>query len=555
MNFDDLTTKPCIAEVPDPAPAVPTVDTPDGEDPDNTQPILILKPGFTLAEPGTNVQFRTYLLSDDGVETEVTTGLSYRSSDHGIVTIGAASGKGSTAGAGIVSISVEWQDMMAYAEVQVVGSCQNVNVGMAIIIDNSRSMGQVFTEPPVGAGQTAYATKLSYARALAHAFAGDLNPYKDQLSVWSFNSSPNLEEDLPVLDTQTKINETQDAILQISQTQEGTDLEAAFEDAKNQLEAAEAAGTIDRHAIIILSDGEASQGSNPIALANTYKSTGGSVICVGFRAHGDGFKILRKMATEGMFLNALKGNTDTTGLLLRGFKGYFCAGNCLPEGGETAFVAALNYTAFENFDVGGVVDLIGGVPPNELFDLIPGNGLYVDLSGSSEPWRGSLQSKTAFNVEAGKTYKISVWIAGNQRSENTGYQVTTRFLNPEDSVFAVETIDDWDQDFTLYEYEFVAPSTDTGKVYIEQSATPDFAFGNLLSRVKFENVTDAVDLLDDDFDGENEVFIADPCPNLDSGGGYGYTKCYGFGCPSDAPEEQAADTDPHPVLEPLNFVP
>ena len=48
--------------------------------------------------------------------------------------------------------------------------------------------------------------------------------------------------------------------------------------------------------------------------------------------------------------------------------------------GENGGVGALNYTGFANFSVSnGLVDLIG----NGFFDFLPGNGLYVDLDGST----------------------------------------------------------------------------------------------------------------------------------------------------------------------------
>lgn len=75
----------------------------------------------------------------------------------------------------------------------------------------------------------------------------------------------------------------------------------------------------------------------------------------------------------------------------------------------------LNYTNFPNWDViVGAVDLIGknsaGV---ELFDLLPGNGLYVDLAGSGG--MGTIRTKSTFNFTNGHTFKITCYVAGNQR--------------------------------------------------------------------------------------------------------------------------------------------
>ncbi len=55
----------------------------------------------------------------------------------------------------------------------------------------------------------------------------------------------------------------------------------------------------------------------------------------------------------------------------------------------------LNYAGFANWDVlDGFVDLIG----NGFFDLLPGNGLYVDLDGSTGD-AGKLISKTTFTLD------------------------------------------------------------------------------------------------------------------------------------------------------------
>jgi hypothetical protein len=73
----------------------------------------------------------------------------------------------------------------------------------------------------------------------------------------------------------------------------------------------------------------------------------------------------------------------------------------------------LNYSAFANFNVsnggtGGAVDLIG----NGFFDFYPGNGLYVDICGSSAAC-GVLATKQTFPAGS---YTVTLGIAGNARS-------------------------------------------------------------------------------------------------------------------------------------------
>jgi hypothetical protein len=94
--------------------------------------------------------------------------------------------------------------------------------------------------------------------------------------------------------------------------------------------------------------------------------------------------------------------------------------------GENGGAGTLNYSAFANFNVvagGGAttnptVDLIG----NGFFDFYPGNGLYVDLCGSTSQC-GGLQTKTIFGPG---TYQITIDLAGNARI-NTSDSVNVSF--------------------------------------------------------------------------------------------------------------------------------
>ena len=75
---------------------------------------------------------------------------------------------------------------------------------------------------------------------------------------------------------------------------------------------------------------------------------------------------------------------------------------------ENGGLAQLNYTNFANFNVtAGSVDLIG----NGSFDFYPGNGLYVDLDGSTGQ-AGTLTTKQTF---APGTYTFSFDLAGSAR--------------------------------------------------------------------------------------------------------------------------------------------
>jgi hypothetical protein len=77
----------------------------------------------------------------------------------------------------------------------------------------------------------------------------------------------------------------------------------------------------------------------------------------------------------------------------------------------------LNFINFNNWMTqGGTFDLIGSTPVYELFDLVPGNGMYTDLLGSPTTNFGTLVSKQAWELTAGD-YAIDIIFAGNQRTD------------------------------------------------------------------------------------------------------------------------------------------
>jgi hypothetical protein len=71
-------------------------------------------------------------------------------------------------------------------------------------------------------------------------------------------------------------------------------------------------------------------------------------------------------------------------------------------------IGQLNFSAFSGWTVSnGTVDLIG----NGFFDFYPGNGLYVDLDGSTNN-AGDLTTVTTF---AAGTYQLTFSLGGNAR--------------------------------------------------------------------------------------------------------------------------------------------
>jgi hypothetical protein len=77
---------------------------------------------------------------------------------------------------------------------------------------------------------------------------------------------------------------------------------------------------------------------------------------------------------------------------------------------ENSGKGVFDWTSFANWNVlAGCVDLHG----NGLFDVQPGNGLYVDLDGSCASG-GTFETKQAFTLAPGN-YILEFYLAGNNR--------------------------------------------------------------------------------------------------------------------------------------------
>lgn len=87
---------------------------------------------------------------------------------------------------------------------------------------------------------------------------------------------------------------------------------------------------------------------------------------------------------------------------------------------ENGGVGQLNYSGFANWTVtGGTVDLIG----NGFFDFLPGNGLYIDMDGSTG--NAGLMTST-FSLPAG-TYTLEYDVAGSHRGSTDSMNVAVEF--------------------------------------------------------------------------------------------------------------------------------
>ena len=512
MKFDQLDNQPCL---------LPPVNTTTCRS--SSIPVqdgrLEIRPEIAVTNVLCNVQYRTYLIAN-GVEMEVTSGLTYRSSNVGIALIGAIGGDATGIAEGITTIGVEWQGLEAFAQLQIVESCVDVSNGLMIVLDRSKSMSQSFGG--------AYGAKLDFAKLLARQFAGEVNVSKDMVGLTTFAVSA--EVAVPLTSDSVSVS---DAIMNVGFVAQQTDIHAGLETAIEALVDAE----VDRRVILLITDGQHNDDVEPLDIAEQFRSQGGIIIAIGLRDGLAAFQRLESIATGGFFVSAYDELTaENAKTYVSDLKGYLCAGSCCPPEGFSGR-GRLNYTGWSNWSVDGVVDLIG----NGFYDFLPGNGQYVDLIGSSAPWRGALTSKIAFEFINGHDYRLTYKLAGNQRINLPGYavRVTAGALSS-----VLRTMDDWRQDFTLYTDEFTGDGS-TGQLSFAQESSPLViqarAYGNMLNDVQLEDLTDDAIIFRDDFDNENVLYTAANCYGIyegcGAGGGYGL----GFGCMTEPVIGQAPD--------------
>jgi hypothetical protein len=152
--------------------------------------------------------------------------------------------------------------------------------------------------------------------------------------------------------------------------------------------------------------------------------------------------------------------------------------------GENSGFGQLNYTGFFNFTVAaGTVDLIG----NGFADFLPGNGLYIDLDGSSFD-SGVLAESPALALASG-WYNLKFDLAGSQRSslENVTIKVYGA-SNPNYNTQTVANIPGA-QGFTQYVMPFfVGLGGDAGVQFsFENTTNLGDNVGGLLDRVILED--------------------------------------------------------------------
>lgn len=509
------------------------------------QPTLILKPEYATREVGAGITYRSFLLLG-GTEVELTTGVAYGSADPFIASISPAAGHATALAQGITTISATYGNLAAYAQLEVLsdGSCAAQVNSFALTLDNSKS-----ASAPFGGG---YSTRLSFAKAMAQDFLTHLNLFKDFGQVARFDVNYEGRQALS-----NSLSLLQAGVTSIAQGTARTDLAQALLGAQAAL-----AGASSKKIVVLFSDGENDEGADPIPVAQQMREEGIIIFVVGLRARGNAFRLLDRIASGGFFINALPLNVASVAGWLSGLKSYICSGNCQPEGGASIGVGSLNFTNFLQWEVAaGHVDLIGQNPDGPaLFDLVPGNGLYVDLCGSIANGDvvdyGTMRTKDLLTWDSGSLYVAMLRLAGNNRILGTS-TVQVQAYTDADVLIATQTyvLDAFDG-FGDYAFQFTPTSTQ-GYLVVSQTAGTALSgvMGALWDGVIVAKESDGVAIFTEDFDDDNAQEVLPPCsgefegsPRQGYGYGYGYD-CYDTGCLSESLPAMTPDPYPLPDLE------
>lgn len=477
---------------------------------------LEVRPANAAVEVGFTWPFEAIAHYTDGSVENVTLQSQWSSSDISIATLGSTTGVGTGVSPGTIVVTAEYDGETATANLTVLHSCLDDPMEVCFAVERSESTAS-----------TASGTmRLQHIKDALELSARGFVEGRDYLGLVSFAGTYTTQtEDVTTDQTlTTDFSDFSDRVAVLNPAGTGSSIAEALSAAYAELTSSRHDSSR-RRAVVLVVDGAADvvdpggttadEGAAIAAAmaaasiqATAIKAADIKVVVVGYAVREDHQVGLADLATEGYdwFVSTSDELRTTLALLANSFcynDGYYYT---LPEG-EDCFSAQQDYFDWINWDViDGSTDLCGqGENGAAFWDVLPGNGLYMDLAGTlvGVTHNGTIRSKTTFAFTAGKTYKFSFYLAGwNVPEPATGreFEVQVSIEN----VLAAQTITVTDrlQPFTLYSYEFTPDSSTTGRIIIAQ-VTSFVSVGLLLDRVLLENVTDTVTMLDDDFDSEN----------------------------------------------------
>jgi hypothetical protein len=143
--------------------------------------------------------------------------------------------------------------------------------------------------------------------------------------------------------------------------------------------------------------------------------------------------------------------------------------------------------------VSGAVDIIGNSSNGSSFDLLPGNGAYIDMDGSKFQ-EGTIRTLTSFDFVPGVTYTLTYDLAGNQRiasGRNSVDRVRAFFREVGGSVVAATSLVTslaYNTGFTTITETFTVAAPVTARLFFAAVSRRSDNIGLLLDNVKLTAV-------------------------------------------------------------------
>jgi tartrate-resistant acid phosphatase type 5 len=487
---------------------------------------LEIVPDNAGVEVGFQWGFQVLAYYEDGSVENVTLRSVWTTSDESIATIGSATGVATGVSPGTVVVTAEFGGQTDTANLTVFHSCLDDPTDLIFVVERTDSMSSTSDG----------GSRLQHVKEGIEAAMKGFDSTRDKMGLVSFAGTyvGQIEDATSDVVPTSDFNLVRDTANTLVANGTGSGIASGLDAAR--LLIASSVATV--KAVVLIVDGPATvtdpggtTSSEAAAIAAAMSAAGTTatllrgagvkVVIIGYAVPTAYKASLATLATSGFvwWCDTASELAVTMALLAN----TFCnRDNYYYYGPADVYSTELNYYGFLNWDVvRGAVDLVGeGSNGKPLFDVLPGNGMYVDLNGTDPStwpatithapdnlYYGKLQSKGSFNFVAGKTYRYSLYVAGNNVNRDGIFGLDLSISN---SVLAAQTIiiEDKLQPFTLYSYEFTVGSDTAGKLIIDGHNNAAINGGNpnvglLIDQVKLENVTDNVTMLFDTFDNEN----------------------------------------------------
>lgn len=491
---------------------------------------LEVRPSEASVEVGQSWPYRAFANYQDGTVEDVTEECVWESSNDTIGAVGPTTGIAVGNSPGIVTITATYVDQSDAATFKVLHSCIDEPTEVIFCISRSSSMG----------GFSGGSTRLEAAKEAVEATIDAFDPEIDKMGLVSFAGMyiPQTEDatlDSVLTDDFDSVKDAVSLLVPDGAVGIPSGLDTAYAELTSSRHTAghlrAVVLVVDWPANVTNPDGTSTSQVAAIAAAMAAAQASATaikgledttLIVFGYNVPSAYRTGISNLATLGYYFDCttadeLKSDMSSLPHILCFYNGDKYYYQDEPHCGDPV---ADYQTLFDWDIVRGTVDLAGIGPGGETDSVAwnprPGNGMYLDLIGTNvdnspdfTTTAAKIQTKEEYPIVAGKTYELAfdmcsytslvAWTDAIVKSDDGTVFGTLRVTPPANGPFVTYTL------------SFVAASSGDARIIFDhQSHFPDPAGsltlgkqGNLLDNVRFTNITDAFEMLFNDFDTEN----------------------------------------------------